>query len=133
MRTIEVVAAIIIKNNEVLCMQRNKNKLEYISEKYEFPGGKVEIGEDRHVALMRELDEEMEIDLNISEEDYYLTVDHTYPDFRIIMHSYIAHVKEVDFVMNEHIGFKWLTRDRLKELDWAPADIPIVNKLSQEV
>lgn len=133
MKTIEVVAAIIIKDNEVLCMQRNINKLEYISKKYEFPGGKVESGEAKHMALMRELEEEMGIHLNISEDDYYLTVDHTYPDFRIIMHSYTAHVKEIDFVMNDHIGFKWLTRDKLKCLDWAPADIPIVNKLSQEV
>lgn len=133
MKTMEVVAAIIIKDNEVLCMQRNINKLEYISKKYEFPGGKVESGEAKHMALMRELEEEMGIHLNISEDDYYLTVDYTYPDFRIIMHSYTAHVKEIDFVMNDHIGFKWLTRDKLKGLDWAPADIPIVNKLSQEV
>lgn len=131
MKTIEVVAAIIIRDNEILCMQRDVNPLGYISEKYEFPGGKIENGELKHEALMRELREEMDIELDITEKDFFLTVDHIYPDFRIIMHSYTCRVDDLEFKLNDHIGYKWLSKEDLYSLDWAPADIPIVKKLSE--
>lgn len=132
MKTIEVVAAVIIKDDLILCMQRNDGPLDYISRKYEFPGGKIEENEAHHVALMRELIEEMNLDLRISPEDYYMTVDHTYPDFRIIMHSYICRVTDINFIMNEHIDFRWLPKEQLRSLDWAPADLPIVERLCEE-
>lgn len=132
MKTIEVVAAIIVRNREILCMQRNKSELAYISEKFEFPGGKIEKDEMKHEALMRELKEEMDIDINISESDFFMTVDHVYPDFRIIMYSYLCEVNSLEFKLNDHIGFKWLSREDLYTLDWAPADLPIVDKLFKE-
>lgn len=132
MKTIEVVAAIIIRNEEILCMQRNKSALTYISEKFEFPGGKIEKNELKNEALMRELKEEMDIELEVSEKDYFMTVDHSYPDFRIIMHSYVCKVKDLDFKLNDHISYKWLPKKQLYSLEWAPADIPIVEKLSRE-
>lgn len=132
MKTIEVVAAIIKRDNKLLCMQRDKGPFEYISEKFEFPGGKIEKGELKHEALMRELKEEMDIDLIIREKDYFMTVDHIYPDFRIIMYSFLCEVDNIEFKLNDHIGYKWLFKDDLNSLDWAPADIPIVRKLSEE-
>ena len=129
MKHYEVVAAVIEYENKILCMQRGKAKFEYVSYKYEFPGGKVEAGEENHIALSRELSEEMDLDVTISEKDYLLTVDHTYPDFAITMHAYLCKVDTPDFVMKEHISFKWLPVRELDSLDWAEADKPIVEFL----
>lgn len=129
MKSLNVVAAIIKYNDLVLCMQRKEGKYDYVSKKFEFPGGKIEEGETKPVALMRELFEEMDIKTNISESDFFMTTHHIYPDFEITMHAYICKVNTQDFVMKEHIGFKWLTTKELLTLDWASADIPIVEKL----
>jgi 8-oxo-dGTP diphosphatase len=129
MKKIEVVAAIIIFEKEILCMQRNRGKHEYLSYKYEFPGGKVEPGESRVDALKRELIEEMDIEVIVEEKDFFLTVQHQYPDFEITMHSYVCKVKNKEFIRKEHVDHKWLTQLDLLTLDWAPADIPIVDKI----
>lgn len=127
MKKVEVVAAIIKFGNEILCVQRAQNKLSYISEKYEFPGGKIETGETLKEALRRELIEELNISADI--KSLFLTVVHKYPDFELTMHSFICHVDSKAITLNEHIDSKWLTTDQLEGLDWAAADIPIVNKL----
>jgi 8-oxo-dGTP diphosphatase len=129
MKNIEVVAAIIIYEDRILCMQRNANKYDYLSYKYEFPGGKVEPGETNSQALMRELREEMGIEINILENTFFMTVDHQYPDFEVTMHSYICRVSSPEFIRKEHINHTWLKRQDLDKLDWAPADQPIVKKL----
>lgn len=127
MKRIEVVAGIIFFQDQVLCVQRPKNKLHYISEKFEFPGGKIEEGETKKEALKRELFEELNISTKI--KSLYLTVVHEYPDFELTMHSYICEVETKELILHEHINQKWLTLMELKKLDWAAADIPIVNKL----
>ncbi len=103
-----------------------------MSYKYEFPGGKVEVGEENYTALERELKEEMDMNVSISEDDYLLTVEHTYPDFAITMHSYLCKVEEPEFVMKEHISFKWLAVNELDTLDWAEADKTIVEFLKRK-
>ena len=132
MKKYEVVAAIIIYEDKVLCMQRDKGKYEYMAYKYEFPGGKIEEGETRAKALQRELIEEMALEVNIKDEDYYMSVDHDYPDFSITMHSFICRVESQFFVRKEHVDHKWLTREELMSLDWAPADLPIIKRLQEE-
>ena len=127
MKKIEVVAGIIFFQNQILCVQRPKNKLHYISEKYEFPGGKIEKGETKQEALKRELFEELNISTNI--KSLFITIVHEYPDFELTMHSFICEVKTKKLTLREHIDQKWLTIKELKKLDWAAADIPIVNKL----
>ena len=131
MKHYEVVAAVIEYDNKILCMQRGKAKFEYTSYKFEFPGGKVEVGEENHIALVRELSEEMDLNVTISEKDYLLTVEHTYPDFAIMMHAYLCKVDTPDFVMKEHVDFKWLHASELDSLDWAEADKPIVEWLKK--
>lgn len=127
MKKVEVVAAIIYFENKILCVQRPKNKLSYISEKFEFPGGKIEHGETHKVALKRELFEELNITTDIKSK--FITVVHQYPDFELTMHSYVCEVKTDELLLNEHISMEWLKLNELKKLDWAAADIPIVNKL----
>ena len=127
MKRIEVVAGIIFFQNQILCVQRSKNKLHYISEKFEFPGGKIEASETKKEALHRELMEELNISTNI--KSLYLTVVHKYPAFELTMHSFICEVETKELTLHEHIDQKWLTLKELKKLDWAAADIPIVDKL----
>ena len=127
MKRIEVVAGVIYFQNQILCVQRPKNKLHYISEKFEFPGGKLEEGETKEAALRRELLEELDIKIDI--KSLFLTVVHCYPDFELTMHSFICEVETKELTLNEHIDQKWLTLNELKKLDCAAADIPIVDKL----
>ena len=127
MKTIEVVAAVIFREGKVLCVQRPQNSKEYISSKWEFPGGKVEQGEDRIQALKREIREELH--LEIQNIDFLMTVEHTYPDFHLEMHAYTCEIFSGEPVLTEHVDMKWLPVDKLDQLDWAAADIPIVKHL----
>ncbi len=127
MKKVEVVAAIIYFESKILCVQRPKNKLSYISEKFEFPGGKLEQGETQQEALKRELLEELDIVTDI--KSLFLTVIHQYPDFELTMHSFICEATSKELILNEHIAQEWLSISELQSLDWAAADIPIVNKL----
>lgn len=127
MKKIEVVAAVIYFGNKILCVQRPKNKHEYISEKFEFPGGKIEDGESKEDALKRELAEELDIRPKIRSP--FLKVVHEYPDFELTMHSFLCEVETDKLTLNEHISKEWLPLEEIIKLDWAAADIPIVNHL----
>ena len=127
MKKIEVVAGVIFWEDQVLCVQRPQNKLHYISEKFEFPGGKIEDGETKEEALHRELLEELNLSTKI--KSFFLTVIHEYPDFELTMHSFICEVDSKELTLHEHIDQKWLYINELTALDWAAADIPIVDKL----
>lgn len=127
MKHLNVVAAVIIKDGKYLCMQRNASKYDYISYKYEFPGGKVEENEDEISALKREIKEELEADINIIEK--IVTVNHTYNDFSLSMHCYLCNTKTDNIILKEHINYKWLEKAELHTLDWAAADIPVLEYL----
>lgn len=127
MKKVEVVAAVIQNDNQILSLQRAKNKLEYISEKFEFPGGKIEEGETREEALQRELSEELELTAHIGK--HIITVNHQYPDFELIMHAYSVEVESREITLTEHVSQIWLDKSELYSVDWAAADIPIVDKL----
>jgi 8-oxo-dGTP diphosphatase len=125
----EVVAAILFEGDEILCMQRGPGKYPYTSFKFEFPGGKVEPGESHTAALQRELKEEMDLDVRFNDSDHFLTVQHVYPDFKIVMHSYLSKVPNRKFKMNDHVASRWMSAGQLFDLDWAEADRPIVEAL----
>ena len=127
MKSIEVVAAIIQFNNKILCVQRGENKLEYISKKYEFPGGKMESGETKEETIKREILEELKMEITVEKE--FLTVTHQYPDFILTMHSFLCSCESPELSLTEHIDFKWLSKEEMEHLDWAAADIPIMEKL----
>lgn len=127
MKTIHVVAGVVQFGRKTLCVQRGQHKFSYISEKWEFPGGKVEDGESEQEALVRELQEELH--LNVSGLKHLITVDHTYPDFRIIMSTYLCASSSETVVLTEHQKAEWLDLKDLGHKDWAAADVPIVNAL----
>lgn len=129
MKHIEVSAAIILEDDKILCAQRGENKHGYISYKFEFPGGKLEEGEDGKTALVRELNEEMMLEIEAEQLKYFMTIEHEYPDFSITMHSYLCPLENRHFVLLGHICSKWCLPEELDQLDWAEADWPIVRKL----
>ncbi len=127
MKHIEVVAAVILNKNQYLCVQRNSSKYDYISYKYEFPGGKIEENETNEEALLREIKEELNLEIQI--EKHIITIKHKYPDFKISMNTYLCNSKTREITLNEHVNQKWLAKEDLPNLDWAEADLPIVNYL----
>ncbi len=129
---LEVVAAILEYKGRILCMQRGSGKYAYVSFKYEFPGGKIEAGEEKHAAIERELREEMDVHIKVKESDLYMTVQHEYPDFSITMHAFMCHLEKPDFIRKVHVDAKWLLPQEMPQLDWAAADVPIMQKLAQQ-
>ena len=126
MKHYNVVAAVVCHDGKYLCMQKGKTKFEYTSYKWEFPGGKIEPGETPQQALARELMEEMEYPVEVGEE--LVTVNHEYPDFSITMTAFLCTLKgDADgFKRREHADSKWCSKEELKGLDWAAADIDVV-------
>ena len=129
MKHIQVVAAVIIHNNKILCVQRGPAKYEYISKKWEFPGGKLEEGETKLEAIVREIKEELHMEVNV--DAFLITVKHTYPDFQLTMDTFLCSSITGELTLTEHGDYKWLEKSELSGLDWAAADIPIVEKLNE--
>ena len=127
MKKVFVVAGVIISEKKILCAQRSKNNLNYISKKFEFPGGKIEKFETDEQCLKREILEELSLEIEIN--DFYMLVNHIYPDFKLNMKIYLCSSKSRDLILKEHISCKWLSLKKISNLDWAEADLPVVRKL----
>jgi 8-oxo-dGTP diphosphatase len=125
MKHFEVVASVFIQNNRVFCAQR-KDAGE-TAKKWEFPGGKIEPGETHQQALAREISEELSTKINVG--DFITTVNHQYNTFAITMHAYQCSIIEGNLTLSEHLDSRWLTREELASVDWAPADLPIVKRV----
>ncbi len=124
MKQIHVVAAIIIKDEKILCTQRGTGSLAY---KWEFPGGKIEAGETEQEALKREIKEELHCDIEIGEKAAHTI--HTYDFGTVHLTTYYCELMKEEPILTEHIAMKWLYPDDLMSLEWAPADIPAVEKV----
>ena len=125
--SIDVVAAVIVKEGKIFCAKRENSRYSYIYGKYEFPGGKVEEGETHEQALKREISEELNINIEILK--YLTTVHHHYPDFSIILHAFICEIGHGNIVLNEHKEYKWLLPEQLQSVEWAAADKEIILRL----
>lgn len=126
MKTINVVAAIIIKNNKVFATQRGYGDFK---DGWEFPGGKVEEGETPHEALTREIREELAADIRVGE--LFDTVEYDYPEFHLSMKCYICELVSEEMVLKEHEAARWLGRGELDTVDWLPADKGLIEGLKQ--
>lgn len=125
---IKVVGAVIVnENDEILCAQRPEGKsLELM---WEFPGGKIEEGEAPLNALRRELEEEMNCQIEVG--DKIITTVHEY-DFGIVeLTTYYSKVISGDIQLLEHVDMKWLKREVIDTLEWAPADIPAIELIKK--
>ncbi|OFU50376.1 (deoxy)nucleoside triphosphate pyrophosphohydrolase [Aerococcus sp. HMSC10H05] len=130
MKDIHVVGAILIKDQRILCAQRGGEKsLAYL---WEFPGGKIEAGETAQAALKRELAEELEITVDLA-PDIFDDSTYEYDFGRVHLTTIICQLKEGEPILTEHEAIKWLKPNELKNLDWAPADLPAVEKLSKMI
>ena len=124
MKLVTTVAGVIKnQNGEILCTLRDQGKYDYVSFKWEFPGGKIEEGETNEETLTRELHEELDIDVKI--ENFFYQVEHDYPDFHLSMAVYECELISTEMKMNVHKGLKWLAPKDIMTLDWAAADIPV--------
>lgn len=124
MKTIEVVAAIITNNNKILATKRGYG--DFIN-MWEFPGGKIELGESKEAALCREIREELEIGIDII--SFLCTIQYDYPSFHLKMHCYICSIVSGKLTLVEHNDAKWLTFNNLNSIQWLPADIQVLDRI----
>ena len=125
MKTIEVVAAVILKDGAVFATQRGYGPWK---DWWEFPGGKIETGECPQEALVREIREELEAEVEVGE--LLETVEWDYPDFHLTMHCFICSLLSESMRLNEHEAAAWLTRETLDTVRWLPADEGVVDRIS---
>ena len=128
----EVSAAIITNGSEVLCFQKGRIKHEYLSNRFEFPGGKLEPSESPEEALVRELKEELDYDASSHPMTYFRSIDYDYDDFSVRLHYFIIRDPNPALELREHIGAQWHALDDLEGLNWAGADLKLVNILRTE-
>ncbi len=129
MKQVEVVAAVITKDDKILATQRGYGDFKG---KWEFPGGKIESGESHEQALIREIKEELHADIKVL--DYLTTVEYDYETFHLTMHTYICSlINDFEMVKHgeefEHDDMIWVSKEELDKVDFLPADIEIVKKL----
>ena len=123
---IEVVAAIIRKGGKIFATQRGYGDWK---DWWEFPGGKMEPGETPEAALVREIREELDAEINV--EKFLHTVEWDYPEFHLTMHCYICSLKSEALHLNEHEAARWLGADDIHSVRWLPADeglLPLILK-----
>ena len=124
MKKIEVVAAVILKERACFATQRGYGEFEGL---WEFPGGKIEPGENCDEALKREIEEELGV--NIVVDDFLCTTDYDYPTLHITMHCYLCSIESGSIELREHKSARWLTAETLDSVEWLPADRVVVEKL----
>lgn len=124
---LNVVAAVIMQDNEVYCFKKGKSKYEYLSRKFEFPGGKINEGESKADALIREIKEELDVNITIKNE--LIEYDYEYPDFSLTMTSFLCKADSTDFQLGEHVLVLKKKVSELRELEWLPADLPVLSLL----
>lgn len=128
MKTIKVAAAIIIHDNQIFATQRGYGEFK---DGWEFPGGKIEEGETPQEALVREIKEELDIEIEV--KDFLETVEYDYPEFHLSMDCFFCTIKSGELVLKEHEAAKWLRAETLDSVDWLPADQALVKSIKKHM
>lgn len=131
MKTIRVVAAVIKAVNEsgepvIFATQRGYGEFQG---GWEFPGGKIEVGESPQEALRREIIEELDTEITIGE--LVDTVEYDYPNFHLSMDCFWCEVLSGNLILKEHEDARWLLKEQLDDVEWLPADITLVEKVKK--
>ncbi|SHK92170.1 8-oxo-dGTP diphosphatase MutT [Hespellia stercorisuis] len=128
MKTVRVVAAIIKNNGKIFATQRGYGEFK---DGWEFPGGKIEVGETPQEALVREIREELDAEIAVGE--LLDTVEYDYPAFHLSMDCFWCEVVSGNLVLKEHEAARWLGKDELGSVEWLPADLGLVEKIEAEL
>ena len=128
MKIVRVVAAIIIENGKVFATQRGYGEFK---DGWEFPGGKIEPGETPEEAIVREIKEEL--DTEIEAVELLDTVEYDYPNFHLSMDCFICKILSGDLVLKEHEAAKWLTKETLGSVEWLPADLDLIPQIEKKL
>ena len=126
MKTIRVVAAIIVENGRVFATQRGYGDFK---DGWEFPGGKIEAGESPEQALVREIREELDTEIRV--ERLLRTVEWDYPTFHLSMDCFICKIESGDLHLREHEAARWLDLEHLNDVDWLPADLQLIPEIAK--
>lgn len=126
MKIIRVVAAIIIEHGKVFATQRGYGEFK---DGWEFPGGKIEPDETPEEAIVREIKEELDTEVEVVE--LLDTVEYDYPNFHLSMDCFICKIKSGDLVLKEHEAAKWLTKETLDSVEWLPADLGLIPQIER--
>ena len=126
MKTIKVVAAIIIDEDKIFATQRGYGEFK---DGWEFPGGKIEEGETPKDAIIREIKEELNIKISVQEK--IDTVEYDYPKFHLSMDCFICYIDEGELILKEHKAAKWLNKEELYSVDCLPADKEVIEKIKE--
>ncbi len=121
MKTLNVVAAIIIDQEKIFATQRGNGNFK---DSWEFPGGKIESGETPKEALVREIWEELNAEIEVG--DLFYTVEYDYPEFHLHMQCFLCRVISGDIELKEHEAARWLSESELWLVEWLPADVEVV-------
>lgn len=127
---IRVTAAIIIDNGKILLTQRSSND-KLLALKWEFPGGKIEEGESEKNCLIREIKEELNLDINV--KSFFFKNTHNYGEKEIELNFFICEIKKGNLKLNVHNDFCWVTKEELTKFDLAEADIPVINQIMSKL
>ena len=123
----EVVAALIWDNDQFMICQRPAHKARGLL--WEFVGGKVEAGESKEAALIRECQEELAVTLSVG--DVFMEVLHEYPDITVRLTLFNAVIAEGEPQKLEHNDIRWITPAEIPQYDFCPADVEILDKIME--
>ena len=125
MKTIRVVAAVILSEGKIFATQRGYGDFKG---GWEFPGGKIEEGETPENALRREIYEELDTEITVGE--LIDTIEYAYPNFHLSMDCFWCEIISGNLVLKEHEAARWLDKENLYSVEWLPADLSLIEKIA---